>query len=222
MKVVSGRRAIPSQKQLEPTLPCAALRESVPLSDLTESLLCAYDSVARLASKKSPNCGAQRGCEVADWVAAEHEILGQMQVDFAESEGAVTALASLPGYRSAEVSIGIEPRCLLIFGCHESEDRADGTDLRSVDPLRAPTRMDDDSFAVMGAHAHREPFPARSASKDYQASHLFCMLELPAEVDPAHCTAILSNGLLGIHMTKAIANTDLSCAKSKKHGANHD
>jgi HSP20 family molecular chaperone IbpA len=196
--VVSGGRVIPTQKRLKP-----ALRECVPLSDLTESLLCAYGKVVRLAYAKFLDRGAQTGYEVADWLGAEHEILGRMQVDFAESDGVITALTSLPGYRSAEVSVGIEPRYLLIFGCHESEDCADRTDMCSVYPLRAPAPRGEDSFALTGTHASCEPFPARSESKDYQSSDLFCMLELPAEVDPARCTAILSNGLLGIHMPKA-------------------
>jgi HSP20 family molecular chaperone IbpA len=160
-----------------------------------------------LAYAKFLDRGAQTGCEVADWLEADHETLGKMQVDIAESEGAVTALASLTGYRSAEVSIGIEPRCLLILGRHESADRADRTDKCLADSLRAPRPGDEDSFAHMATQASCEQFPTRSESKDYLASDPFCMLELPAEVDPARCTAVLSNGLLGIHMPKAVAKS---------------
>jgi Protein of unknown function (DUF2934) len=129
--VVSGGRVIPTQKRLKPALRCAALRECVPLSDLTESLRCAYGRVARLAYAIFLDRGAQTGCEVADWLEADHETLGKMQVDIAVSEGVVTALASLTGYRGAEVSsIGIEPRCLLILGRHESGDCADRTESR--------------------------------------------------------------------------------------------
>jgi len=204
--VVSGGRVIPTQKRLKPALPCAALRECVPLSDFTQLLLCAYGRVARLAYEKFLDRGAQTGCEVADWLAAENEILGRMQVDFAESDGVVTALASLPGYRSAEVSVGIEPRYLLIFGCHECEDRAEKVgQAHSKDP----TRTDEDSPGITCAHASREAFPGRSASTDYPASHLFSVQELPAKVDPACCTAILSNGLLGIHMSKVVAISEV-------------
>jgi HSP20 family molecular chaperone IbpA len=206
--VVSGGRVIPAQKRLKPVLPGAALRECVPLSDLIESLRCAYARVARLAYAKFLDRGAQTGCEGADWLEAEHETLGKMQVDIAECEGAVTALALLTGYRSAEVSIGIEPRCLLILGRHESADRADGTDMCLGDPLHPPTPRDENSFAHIGTQASCEPFPSRSESKDHQASDPFCMLELPAEVDPTRCTAILSNGLLGIHMPKAVAKSE--------------
>ena len=204
--VVSGGRAIPPQKTLKAALPSSALREFVPQSDLTESLLCAYDQVARRAYDKFMDRGARTGSELEDWLDAEQEILGLMEVDVAESAGFVTALATLPGYRSAQITLGVEPRWLLIFGCHESDDRADAPGLvRSLDPLRGPPRMDAASLAVMCAHASRENFPARTADPAHPASHLFCIMELPAEVDPACCTAILSNGLLGIRMSKVRA-----------------
>jgi HSP20 family molecular chaperone IbpA len=212
--VVSGGRAVPPQKHLKAALPSAALREFVPLSDLTESLLCAYDQVARRAYGKFLDRGARTGNELEDWLDAEQEILGLMQVDIAESAGFVTALASLPGYRSAQVTLGIEPRWLLILGCQEPDVRADAPGLvRSLDPLRGSPRMDAASLAVMCAHACRENFPARSADPAHPASHLFCIMELPAEVDPACCTAILSNGLLGIHMAKTAAKS-LETAKT--------
>lgn len=34
------------------------------------------------------------------------------------------------------------------------------------------------------------------------ASQLFCVLELPSEIDPVRCVAVLANGLLGIRMPK--------------------
>jgi HSP20 family molecular chaperone IbpA len=202
--VVSGGRVVPPQKQAKAALPSSALREFVPLSDLTETLLSAYDQVAHRAYDKFLDRGARTGSELEDWLDAEQEILGLMDVDVAEAAECVTALASLPGYRSAQITLGIEPRWLLIFGCHESEDRAEAPAMvRSLDPLRGPPRMDAASLAVMCAHACRENFPARTADRAHPASHLFCIMELPAEVDPARCTAVLSNGLLGIRIPKA-------------------
>jgi HSP20 family molecular chaperone IbpA len=204
--VVSGGRPISPPKRFRTPLPSSALREFVPLSDLTESLLCAYDRVALRAYDKFLDRGARTGSELEDWLDAEQEILGLMQVDVAESDGFVTALAALPGYRSAQITLGIEPRWLLIFGCRETGDRADGPGVaRSLDPLRGPPRMDAASLAVMCAHASRENLPARPADREHPASHLFCIVELPAEVNPARCTAILSNGILGIQMYKACA-----------------
>ncbi|HXN99492.1 MAG TPA: DUF2934 domain-containing protein [Candidatus Acidoferrales bacterium] len=204
--IVTGGRLISPPKRPKTAGPSLALREFVPLSDLTEALLCAYDRVARRAYDKFMDRGARTGSELEDWLDAEQEILGQMEVDVAESAGFVTALASLPGYRSAQITLGVEPRWLLIFGCQASDERSEAPGLvRALGPLRGPPRMDAASLAVMCAHASRENIPARTANPEHQASHLFCIMELPAEVDPARCTAILSNGLLGIHMWKGTA-----------------
>ncbi len=64
--VVSGGRAIPSQKYMRAGLQCSELREFVPLSDLTETLLCAYDGVARAAYQKFMDRGARVGGELED------------------------------------------------------------------------------------------------------------------------------------------------------------
>jgi HSP20 family molecular chaperone IbpA len=206
---LAGRLTSPL-KRLRAPLPSSALREFVPQCDLTESLLCAYDKVAHLAYDKFLDCGARTGRELEDWLEAEQEVLGLMQVDVADSAGFVTALASLPGYRSAQIMVGIEPRWLLIFGCHEAGDCAGAPALtRSHDPLHGVPRMDAAALAVLCSHATRENFPAdppqHSADPARAATNLFCILELPAEVDPARCTAILSNGLLGIRMPKPAA-----------------
>jgi HSP20 family molecular chaperone IbpA len=213
--IVLGGRLISPPKYLRAALPPAALRECVPQSDLTETLLSAYDKVALAAHRRFLSRGALKGRELEDWLEAEREILGLMEVDVAESAGFVTALASLPGYRSAQVTLGIEPRWLLIFACRESDGGADKAGMgRSLDPLRGPPRMDAASLAVMCSHAAcREQLPARAADTEHASSNLFCILELPAEVDPARCTAILSNGLLGVRMFKTNAKSELNLPK---------
>jgi HSP20 family molecular chaperone IbpA len=206
---VSGARATPAEKHLKYARPSGALHECVPLSDLTESLLCAYDGVANLAYQKFLQRGARVGSDLEDWLDAEQEVLGEMQVDVAEFDGYVSVLASLPGYRSAQVLLGIEPRWLLIFGSQQCDDRADAPALgRSLDPLRGPPRMDAASLAVMCSHASRESVPGRAADPIHPPSNLFCILELPAEVDPARSTAVMSNGLLGVRMPKVPAKSE--------------
>jgi len=207
--ILLGGRLIFPPKHLGAAVPSPALREHVRQADLTESLLCAYDKVASVAYAKFLDCGARAGSEMKDWLEAEQEVLGSMQVDVSESDEFVTALASLPGYRSAQITLGVEPRWLLIFGCHERDDRGDAPwTARSLDPLRGPPRMDAASLAVMCAHASRENCAPSVADSNLPASNLFCILELPAEVDPERCTAILSNGLLGIRMCKAGNKTE--------------
>ena len=219
--VVAGGRAIPSQKYWKGALPSAALREFVPLSDFTETLLCAYDGVARAAYQKFLDRGARTGGELQDWLEAEQEVLCNLRVDVAESAGFVSALASLPGFRGAQITLGIEPRWLLIFGCRGSEDSADAAGLvRPLDPLRGPPRMDSATLAVMCAHAARMEPPAQTASMERSPSHLFCLMELPAEVDPARCSAILSKGLLGIHMFKARAKKPTPVGHPSLHRRN--
>jgi HSP20 family molecular chaperone IbpA len=207
--VVLGGRLISPPKYLRAAMPPLALRECVPQSDLTETLLSAYDKVALSAHAKFLSRGARTGSELEDWLEAEREILGLMQVDVAESVEFVTALASLPGYRSAQVTVGIEPCWLLIFACRESDGGADAPGVgRLLDPLRGPPRMDAASLAVMCSHASREQLPPRAADPGHPSLNLFCILELPAEVDPARCTAILSNGLLGVRMFKTSAKSE--------------
>lgn len=42
----------------------------------------------------------------------------------------------------------------------------------------------------------------RGENSGVAPEHLFCICELPAEVDPASCRAIVFNGLLGIRLAK--------------------
>src|ERR1700691_4565457 len=99
----SGTHTVPPQKHLKLALPSAALREFVPLSDLTEALLCAYDGVARRAYEKFMDRGARTGSDREYWLDAEHEVLGEMHVDVAACGEFVILVASLPGRRSAQV-----------------------------------------------------------------------------------------------------------------------
>jgi hypothetical protein len=67
--------------------------------------------------------------------------------------------------------------------------------------------MDAAALAVMCGHACREEVSARHADSAQPSVNLFCIQELPAEVDPARCSAILSNGLLGIRIFKTSGET---------------
>ena len=83
----------------------------------------------------------QAHSELDDWLKAEREILGPIQVEVGESGEFVNVLASLPGYRSSQVATGIDPRWLVIFGCHESnEGEEKGGIVRPLDPHSACRR----------------------------------------------------------------------------------
>ena len=47
--------------------------------------------------------------------------------------------------------------------------------------------------------------PARPFTKGDSPSKVFCVVELPAEVDPDRSVAVLANGILGVRMPKASA-----------------
>lgn len=49
------------------------------------------------------------GSELEDCLDAESELSGQMEVNVAESGDFLNALASVPGYRSAHISLGVCP-----------------------------------------------------------------------------------------------------------------
>jgi len=198
-------RSVPAQKHVRAAPLVESLREHVALCDLTDCLLSAYDGVARLAYEKFRVRGKDSaGNELEDWLEAECELLGQMEVDVAEAGDFVSALASVPGYRSTDISLGVEPNWLLIFARNGCDDRVSAPRVaHSPGTLRGPPPIDAKSLAAMCMHAARDQSFMRGENRDVTPAHLFCICELPAEVDPASCRAIVTNGLLGIRLAKA-------------------
>jgi HSP20 family molecular chaperone IbpA len=184
-----------------------SLREHVTLCDLTDCLLSAYDGVARLAYEKfRVRSKDSAGNELEDWLDAESELLGQMEVNFAESGDFVNALASVPGYRSAHISLGVEPRWLLIFARNGCDEHVNMPRIaHSLEAFRGLPPVDAESRAAIPTHAERDQSLVHGGRSGIAPAHLFCICELPAEVDPASCRAILSNGLLGIRLVKVRA-----------------
>jgi HSP20 family molecular chaperone IbpA len=205
MKPATMGRAVPAPKHIKTAPLGEPLREHVALCDLTDCLLSAYDGVARLAYEKFRVRGKDSaGNELEDWLDAESELLGQMEVNVSESGDFVNALASVPGYRSADISLGVEPNWMLIFACNGRDEHVNMPRIvHALDPLRGPRPVDAESLAAMCVHAARDQSLLRGENSDcVAAAHLFCICELPAEVDPASCKAIVSNGLLGIRLAK--------------------
>jgi len=204
---VTAGRGVSAQKNVRGASRQASLRERVIFSDLTDCLLSAYDGVARLAYQKFVvRATGPAGNELEDWLDAESELLGQMDVDISDSGDFVSVLASVPGYRGAQISLGLESRWILIFARSVSEERVDmPRAMHSFDPSHAPPHIDAESLATLCAHAAREQSFTRWKDSGTPAANLFCISELPAEVDPASCEAIVSNGLLGIRIAKVRA-----------------
>jgi HSP20 family molecular chaperone IbpA len=114
MKQVSISRTEHSGSRLCETR--VALREQVPLRDLADCLLAAYEGLSQRAFRLNQFRGTEPGSELKDWKNAEHDLLVTMPVDLAESDENFYALASIPGYTAAEISVAVEDRWLLISG----------------------------------------------------------------------------------------------------------
>jgi DUF2934 family protein len=111
----------------------AAQRECLPLRDMTDCLLQAYDCVARRAYHKFVSRGAHPGGELDDWLNAERELLGNLPVNLEDGGDSLSVLASLPGRNSRKVDIGIDPRWLVILGHHCAGDKAADQDEQDTD-----------------------------------------------------------------------------------------
>jgi HSP20 family molecular chaperone IbpA len=206
--VIAGR-AVPAHKLVKAAPLGESFREHVTLCDLTDCLLSAYEGVARLAYEKfRVRSKDSAGNELEDWLDAESELLGPMELNIAESGDFVNALASLPGYRSAQISLGVEPRWLLIFARNGCDQHVNIPAIaHSLEALRGPAPIRHQSLVAICTRAARDQSLMDGDGRGVTPAHLFCICELPAEIDPASCRAILSNGLLGIRLAKVRATT---------------
>ena len=91
------------------------VRECIPLLDLSDCLLEAYDSVARRAYQNYLARGAEPGRELDDWLKAENELLPALPVHVSELGEFVYVTAGIPGATAADLSVGIESRWLVIL-----------------------------------------------------------------------------------------------------------
>jgi len=129
-----------------------------------------------------------------------------MEVHITDSGDFVSALASVPGYRSRQISLGVEPRWLLIFARSGTDEHVEKhLSRQSLDALRGPPPIDVESLNKMCSQATGDQFLTHREKNDRTAAHLFYICELPSEVDPASCTAIVCNGVLGIRLAKVRA-----------------
>ena len=188
-----------------------ASREQISLRNLPDCLLAAYDGVSHRAFERFVARGSVGGHESADWRAAESELFEAVAVDLQDTEKTLYALATVSVARGAQIAVAIEEKWLLISGHVEplaewqdsgrkerhgayAEARAwiDWDDLYSV--LTQAERADDFVVAEISAEAPEEGDRAKCRP--------FCVVELPAEVDVPHCTAVLSDGVIAIRMPK--------------------
>src|ERR1700749_5259166 len=96
-----------------------AVRATLTFADFTDSLLQAYDGVARRAYQKFVARGARPGSELDDWLTAEHELGAAMQVSIEESATHVYAMVTLSAEQSAEVSVAVEGKWMMVLDSQE-------------------------------------------------------------------------------------------------------
>ena len=119
-------------------------------------------------------------------------------------------------HRVAEFSraVNADPRAIHLGssaggGAHKHGNNAPQRDLHlageSALSQRAADSLAEQSVPDTSHPAQCNPAPPLNASK------LFCVLELPAEVDPERSVAVLANDLLGIRMPKALSPQGLLC-----------
>lgn len=84
----------------------------------------AYESVARRAFELFDNNGKWFGRELDDWLKAESELFHPVHLEMAESDENLTVRAEVPGFRTKEIEISVEPRRLMITGKHEATEES--------------------------------------------------------------------------------------------------
>lgn len=99
-------------------------RECLPMRELTECLLQAYDCVARRAYDKFIERDGSPGGDLDDWLNAERELLPSIPVNIEDARDFVYALAAVPR-RGARISVAVESRWLVILSHTEESDPRD-------------------------------------------------------------------------------------------------
>jgi HSP20 family molecular chaperone IbpA len=184
-------------------------REEVRLRDLSECLLAAYEGVSRRALRLHQARGATPGSEVQEWKEAEHELLGAMPVDLAETEENFYALASVPGYAAAEISVAVEDYWLLISGYGhsfgEAEAAAGGVKCGGLsiagpcgEVSAADTTVENNTQTPLRCGPGAE-----QSLEDCVVRRPFCVVELGRKVDASRSTAVVANGMVAVRMAKA-------------------
>jgi HSP20 family molecular chaperone IbpA len=194
------------------TPPCekrSAGREQIPIRDLSDCLLAAYEGVSRRAFQLHKERGAEPGSELKDWKDAERDLLGAMAVDLEESQESIYALASVPGYVGKEISVAVEDRWLLISGyghCFGATEPS-ASDVEAEQNGMASTRLEGAERGVLEWSAScladsRCGPDAQEVFQDCVVRTPFCVVELEHRVDATRSVAVVANGLLAVRMAK--------------------
>ncbi len=204
IRATSSRAAIPTQNRKP------AGRESLPLRNLPDCLLAAYDGVSRRAFERFVARGSAAGSEIADWRSAENDLFLPISVELQETDEAIYALATVKELTAAEIVVAVEDRWLLISGHVEYRRRGDGSGTGGSEGGRESMRWIewDDLYSVLkDSEAAPEMLNADEAAKTSLATNAesrpFCVVELPVGVDASRSAAVMADGLVAVRMPKA-------------------
>jgi HSP20 family molecular chaperone IbpA len=216
MKTPAARRAIDSSAVRPGAQRNPSTREQLPLRNLPDCLLAAYDEVSHRAFSRFVARGSSGGNELADWRAAEKDLFLPVAVDFEDTETILYALATVAGCSETRIEVAIEDGWLLIWGHpdpeHDCED--EGTPSRDRESPGQHLKWIDlaDLHSVLkGSEEFREDLkdtaPPTSEDERWRIANPvtarpFCVVELPVGVDISRSTAVLSDGLVAIRMPK--------------------
>jgi HSP20 family molecular chaperone IbpA len=89
------------------------LVEVAGLADLAESI---RHSIAYRAFELYEARGRQGGHDLEDWFRAEAEVLQPVPVEITDSKDQLTVRAQVPNFSAEEVTVGIGPRRVIIWG----------------------------------------------------------------------------------------------------------
>jgi hypothetical protein len=190
-----------------------AARATLTFADFTDSLLQAYDGVARRAYQKFVARGGRPGSELDDWLTAEQELGAVMRVHVEESDTHVYAMVTLSAGQRAEVSVAVEGKWMMVLDSQEFANQgAPALHLNAMEWNSEKGRAEVASewpgrLAAFGVWRDLLASEEADELEDMRmrwGSQPFCMVELPAEVDPAKSTCVLTDGVLAVRMMKTV------------------
>lgn len=118
--------------------------------------------------------GSEDGHDTEDWLRATSEILLSVPVGIVESETQLTIRAYVPGFTEDQLEVRVAPRAVCITGKQE-----DGMENVGIEQT--------------------EDGPA---SAERRGARIFCVTDLPSEIDPSKVDASLGDGLLEVNLQK--------------------
>ena len=92
-------------------------------NELFERFDSAYALIARKALELAQVKNHLIERELDDWLAAETELLYPVHIEMVESDKDFTLRAEVPGFRTNDLEIKVEPRCVRIAGKRETKEK---------------------------------------------------------------------------------------------------